>query len=271
MQAALDPQAYAAQAGGRPPISLALPGSSPIPLLEYIADSTTFRGVVLMETLPLFAFDGSRRPEERARELIARFENHRVSPARLSEDWLQVYGLSHFVFRAPALLPARFAITIAGRSWPKPNRLQMRPDRFGPASVGGADPEASQGNAGENFPIARHSGRPATDAELAAFEARIERAVGQIQGRGGQVVSSTSPPGVSGARLKNSASRGRDTGTRSRRERAPSRSPLRTIQSSQPTDPRTVRTWTTRTRQGTPRRWGASCARSSRGGLRRLL
>jgi hypothetical protein len=186
IQAALDPQAYAAAAGGRPPVNLALPGTSPLPLLEYIADSTTFRGIVLVEILPLFTFDGSRRPEERVQELLARYETHRVSPAKLSEDWLHVHVLGQFVFRAPALLPARFALTLAEGNWPEPNRLKMRPDRFGPASPRGK-PEASTAP-GERFPIPRRAGRPATSTEMAAFEARIERAVARIHARGGLVV-----------------------------------------------------------------------------------
>lgn len=192
IQAALDPEAYASTAGGDPPVSLALPGNSPIPVLEHIAERTDYAGTVLVEVLPLFVFDGTRKPEERSRELLARHTTRRVSLARRSEDWLAVHGLSHLVFRAPALLPARFASTVAGGESPLPNRIVMRPDRFGPVSMRamrhlrGGDPDAKA--AGETYPIARRAGRPATDEELDAFIVRIEEAVRPIQARGGRVV-----------------------------------------------------------------------------------
>ncbi len=194
IQAALEPDAYQQVMGGPAPVNLALPGGSPLPVLEYLADSTDYRGLVIAEILPLEAFDATQAGATRGLGLIRRYEHDRVSPASMSEDWLRVHFLQYFVFRSPELLPAetfkRWRTTGALR--PKISVLHMRPDRFGPIYQqglrGASLPwDAQRGFYTVNHHIAERSGRVPTSEELQALETRYNRAASAIQARGGKV------------------------------------------------------------------------------------
>jgi len=192
IQAALDPDAFRTALGVSRPINLSLPGNSPLPILEYLADSTEFRGLLLAEILPLFVFDATLRSEGRGRELIDRYHRDRVSPAALWEAWLRVHVLQHVVYRNPALLPARLVEELRAGRRPIPGSLAMRPDRFGPVyqreQTTWRKWDPVTGFHGMEYLIAERTGRPANDAEYRAITARIEHVVNAILARGGTVV-----------------------------------------------------------------------------------
>lgn len=192
IQAALDPEALQREIGGRPAIDLALPGNSPIPLLEYLADSVRYAGLVIVEILPLYAFDAEQSGATRAQILIQRYGRERVSPARLTENWLEVHLLSPFVFRKAQLLPARLVQTLRAGEPIEPHPGRMRPNRFMPIdqrryqAKNGWD--SVSGFHGMTYPGVERPGRPANDAEYAALKGRILGATNRILDRGGQVV-----------------------------------------------------------------------------------
>ncbi|HEY2806068.1 MAG TPA: hypothetical protein VGI92_09445 [Gemmatimonadales bacterium] len=193
IQAALDPQAWQSVMGGKPPIDLALPGNAPLPILDYIADSTDYRGTVLVEVLPLDAFDARQQGAPRGRGLLDRYDRDRVSPASMSEAWLQVHLLRFFVFRSPELLPSEFFKRLGtGELMPDKGLLHLRTDRFGPIqqkkfiATNKWDPQRGFyeiGHAG-----AEHEGRVPTPEEFDALRGRYYRIARVIQGRGGRVV-----------------------------------------------------------------------------------
>jgi hypothetical protein len=193
IQAALEPDAWRSVMGGSAPVDLALPGNSPLPVFEYLADSTDYRGLVVVEILPLEAFDATQQGAARGIGLIHRFNHDRVSPASLSESWLQVHLLQYLVFRSPELLPS-FVIKQVGKGslLPQPGVLHMHPDRFGPIAqhpLLATHPwDPRRGFYTITHTIAEHAGRPATPEEFAALVARYARAAAAIRARGGKVV-----------------------------------------------------------------------------------
>lgn len=192
IQAALEPDAWRSVMGGSPPVDLALPGNSPLPVFEYLADSTDYRGLLVVEILPLEAFDATQQGAARGIGLIHRYNRDRVSPARMSESWLQVHLLQYLVFRSPELLPG-FVVRQVGKGslLPKHGMLHMRPDRFGPIeqhpllATQPWDPRRGFYTIGHE--IAEHAGRPASALEYAALVARYARAAATIRARGGTV------------------------------------------------------------------------------------
>lgn len=192
IQAVLDPEALRREIGGKPAIDLALPGNSPIPVLEYLADSIDFAGLVIVEILPLYAFDAEQTGARRATQLIQRYERDRVSPARLAENWLEVHLLRQFVFRTVQLLPARLVKTLRAGERPVPRVGRMRADRFFPIdqrpNLASRAWDSVSGFHGTTYPGVERPGRPANDAEYAALKGRILGAANRIIDRGGQVV-----------------------------------------------------------------------------------
>lgn len=191
IQSALDPEAFRRAAGGTPTVDLAMPGNSPIPLLEYLADSTGFAGLVIVEILPLYAFDAEQGGARRITALIERYARDRVSPARLTENWLKVHGLRHLVFRVPQLLPVRLFKTLREGGTIEP-AVFREADRFTPNDQrrlrAGMAWDSIAGFHGLTYPGAERPGRPANDAEYAALKGRILDATNRILDRGGRVV-----------------------------------------------------------------------------------
>jgi len=191
IQAALDPEAFRRVAGGAPPVNLALPGNSPIPLLEYLADSARFTGLVIVEVLPLYAFDAEQGGAQRVAGLITRYARDRVSPARLTENWLRVHVLQHLVFRVPQLLPVRLFTTVREGGTITPG-VMRHADRFAPiyqrqlpAQQGW---DSIEGFHGLRYPGVERPGRPANDEEYAALKGRLLGAADRIVDHGGTVV-----------------------------------------------------------------------------------
>ncbi len=193
IQAALEPSAWQQIMGGESPVDLALPGGSPLSVLEFLADSTRYRGLVVAEILPLEAFDATQAGGARALGLIRRYERDHISPASMSEDWLQVHLLQFFVFRSPELLPSETLkrLRSGGPLQPKILRLHMHPDRFGPIyqqEHRAEQPwEPKRGFYTATHQLAERSGRVPTADEFQALLERYNHAAATIQARGGKV------------------------------------------------------------------------------------
>ena len=192
VQAALHPESYQAVMGGNVPANLAMPGASPLPLLEYIADSTQFTGVVVTELLPLFAFDGTQHGARQVEDLLRRFHGERVSPASLSEDWLRVHALRYLVFRSPQLLPVRlYTLHSQGREPQYPEQT-LTADRFGPVDnrlvLHKNAWDAKRGYYQFQYPDVERGGRVPEAGEWAVIQARYDSAAARIARRGGRVV-----------------------------------------------------------------------------------
>ncbi len=191
IRSALDPDAFRRAYGGGAPVNLALPGSSPIPVLEYVADSTAFAGLMIVELMPMYAFQADQGAAQEVTDLLRRYRNDRVSPARLSENWLRVHLLRHFLFREPPLLPKRFILTAIKGGKPELGVGRMRPDGFSPRNqrrlVATRAWSAAEGFLTHDFSWFAQV-RPPTDSAFGVVEGRINRAADRIMARGGHVV-----------------------------------------------------------------------------------
>ena len=191
IRAALDPVAFRGVVGGTAPINLALPGSSPVPVLEYLADSTRYAGLVIVEVLPVVAFDAEQRSSMRVTSLLARYGRERASPARLVEDWLRVHLLGHVVFRTTQLLPVRLVSTLRAGRLLQPDIGHMQPDGFAPKDqrsrlkLEHGDPVMGFAGPHKSVLAAAH---PPNAAEFSALRKRIDRASERVRARGGTVV-----------------------------------------------------------------------------------
>ncbi|HVS11503.1 MAG TPA: hypothetical protein VMS76_16660, partial [Planctomycetota bacterium] len=126
VQAALDPEIWAEETGGPAPIVLALPGNSPLPILERLAADPEFRGLVLLEVLPMYVFDASGESLERGAGLLEAHRAARKSPSRWSEAWLSVHVGGRLVIRNPRLDPLELARALLRGETPNPSVATLR-------------------------------------------------------------------------------------------------------------------------------------------------
>jgi hypothetical protein len=192
IQAALDPGVWREVMGGGTAVNLSRSGTSSVSILEYIADSTRFAGITLFELMPFYVFNADSNRVERGDELLARYETDRVSPARLSEAWLQVHLVRHVAFRSPQLLPPLLPRELAAGRFPAPGSLHLRPDRFGPVNqrqfLGKRAWDARRGFTDLTYRAVQTGGRAANPAEYEEIAGRLDRAAATIMARGGRVV-----------------------------------------------------------------------------------
>jgi hypothetical protein len=191
IRSALDPDAFRRTFGGDKPLNLALPGSSPIPVMEYLADSTRFDGLLIVELMPLYAFEASQTSAQQVTDLLAQYRRDRVSPARLSENWLRVHLLRHVLFREPQLLPERFVLSAIAGKKPEPVIGRTRPDGFAPRDQRSLL-RTKRWAPGEGF-LDHDFGwfnavKAPDDSAFLAIAGRINRSADRIMARGGKVV-----------------------------------------------------------------------------------
>lgn len=182
IQTDVDPQVWAEELGGAPPIQLGMAGTPSLEVLEELAHDETFRGVVVFDVVPLYLFNGDTSFTSRSREYVQAYEESRPSPAKIWEARFTLLARSRFAFQDPALsLPV-----LAALPWqeerPRRPAYHMRPDRFTPMDFSTIGPVKTSLERFETM------GRPASRAELNALVDRIGRATVLIRGRGGQVV-----------------------------------------------------------------------------------
>jgi hypothetical protein len=188
VQAALDLDVWESATGARP-IQLAVLGSTPLPALDDLAEDSEFRGLVLVDLLPLHAFDalGSRANVEAA---LDEYEASLVSPSRRTEAVLRFLVSSAFVFRDAVLSPPGVLTRARRGERAIPNPAIFRSDRFTRFDYTGRSflRRVPRAETPANYEAARRRGRPADDAQYEVIVQRLEAAVETIQSRGGRVV-----------------------------------------------------------------------------------
>jgi hypothetical protein len=192
-QAALDPQVWADEVGGRPALQLAIAGASARPVLEELADLESYRGLVIVDFVPRIEFDATQHRAAGADAYIVAYREALTSPARRAEAHLRA-ALPSAVFRHQALSPRR-VLGAVGRAvaapeshdgiLPAPPYFSVRSDRFMGLDFALVD-TASRVSALSGQITAE--GRPANPAELQGILDRLRRAVFRIESRGGRVV-----------------------------------------------------------------------------------
>ncbi|MHC4817445.1 MAG: hypothetical protein ACYTF8_05280 [Planctomycetota bacterium] len=182
IQTDVDPQVWAEELGGEPPIQLGMAGTPSLTVLENLAADSSFRGVLVLDVVPLYLFNGDACFENRSREYVQAYESTLASPARIWEARLTLMMRSRFAFQHPALSLSVLVALPWEQERPARPPYNMRPDRFTPMDF------ASVEHVETSLERFEALGRPASPKELNALLRRIGRAIVRIQGRGGQVV-----------------------------------------------------------------------------------
>ena len=176
-----------ARAGGRKPLQLAVFGSSPLPILEDLAEDPLFRGMVICEVTLKFLFDGDEdKPHERrARDYIARHRRSVLSPAARVEQNLVVWLTSCLVFRSPEVSFAGVLQALRGHAAHRVSYVRTEPDRSRRADFVGRVANSPQPAAQR---AVRKSPVPAAEAQVECILQHAEELVDKIAAKGGEVV-----------------------------------------------------------------------------------
>lgn len=100
VQAAIDPGAWAAAWDGSRPVQLAVAGDSPLPIVEELAATDAFRGLLVIEVLPRIVFDARDSREIEARRMLDEHTRTLASPSRRAESRLDILLASGLAFRS---------------------------------------------------------------------------------------------------------------------------------------------------------------------------
>lgn len=181
----IDSAAWGQAHGGRPPVQLAVNGSSCLPVLDHLAADPTFRGLIVCDaTLRVWFREGDPYGGTQA-EYVRQYEARPAAAA--IEEPLRLLVQSALVSRLPALAPGRLAERLRqGAGLPRPDHLVTFPDRSIQADFARLDvPEAVRGKGNEER--IRRTKFGATPEGFRWYLRRIEAAVRAIRARGGDV------------------------------------------------------------------------------------
>jgi len=182
IQTDVDPQVWGEELGEEPPIQLGLAGTPSLTVLENLAADTSFAGVLVLDVVPVYLFNGDSCFESRSREYVQAYESTLASPAKIWEARLTLMTRNRFAFQDPALSLSVLAALPWKEERPTRPPYNMRPDRFAPMDFSTVERAETDLERFETM------GRPASDAEMKVLLGRIGRAVLRIEGRGGRVV-----------------------------------------------------------------------------------
>lgn len=185
IQTALDPKIWREEWDGQEPVELAMFAGSPIPILDDLAEDSTYRGLVVLDLVPRIVFDATFEREIFPRQRVRAYREILESPSRWTEVRLRMLGSSRFVFRDPVLSPRRVLESVLDGEVPSPPYATMRKDRFMALDFSRSDTSELFENL---YSIAESHGRPASPAEMDLILSRIEADVEKIRDRGGEVV-----------------------------------------------------------------------------------
>ncbi len=183
MQLGIDLPTFQRETGYRP-VQLAMDGCLCLPILEHLANSSGFRGLVVCDVWPTAFY--KRDPAAGAAAAAIRcYERSTIS--QIVEEWLQLRLHQLFAFRRPEFSPRQLLKALQTRTWPKPAHTRLFADRSKrgdftliktfdlPAYVRPEQPPPGdpQSKSPEQW-----------RADVTAIQSMVAR----IQGRGGQVV-----------------------------------------------------------------------------------
>ncbi len=193
-QLGLQPAALAAALGTRPPVQLAVSGSSCMPVLRDLSASRDFRGIVLVDVTPYVFFNTPQHLDGGVQaEFVRQYAAHSVLAA--VERRLRLALERRFAVQLPEVrLSWRNLYRWYQRGFPAPRYVETRPDRSENADYARIDLARAAADRARDTAA---SARPAAPAEWQAALAELRALVGRIQARGGRVVFLRMP--VSGA------------------------------------------------------------------------
>lgn len=183
-QLGIDPQVLRTVLPDRLVVQLAVPGTSPLPVLHHLAATETFCGTVLCGVNPLIFFEASRWSE---RPIVDRLRQQR------SESWIsqwehpfRAWCQAHATILRSDLTPSEIlSARLRGRPLHQPF-VRIRSDRHGEADFR-HDPRLLDRRRIEQE-FAETFGQPAGPEQVGELLAEISTSVRAIQGRGGRVV-----------------------------------------------------------------------------------
>jgi hypothetical protein len=181
IQGGMVPEVWADVTGGRPPLQLAILGTTPLPVLEHLATQTDFHGLLIVGIVEMYLFD-AEEGNRRGAAAIAEYRSLMTSPARrtgLALDRLlpQQLLVRHTKLSFSGILEAlwqRHAPVNPAPNMKKDRWMEFEGDRLKPGD--------------SNYTQWESKGRPANAAEREAVLAEIETFIAQIRSRGGSVV-----------------------------------------------------------------------------------
>lgn len=200
MLAALDPDEWARDFGGDPAIQLSVLGGSTIRLIEHLADSPAFRGLVIADVAPFFTFDTGPLPTRLVDDRVAAYQRARTSPAQRIEAVLRTWVPSLFAFRRPEFGADNLLQAVAaGTPLPVP-AVAVRPDGWAPLDFRRAGVEANSRRVLSPATFEHLQSVPPDDSTFHAQLARLASAVDRLRARGASVVL-VYMPGCGGRKL----------------------------------------------------------------------
>jgi len=182
-QLGIDTETLAEAFGGRQPIQLSVQGSSCLPVLRYLSEEKSFRGIVVCDVSPWSFFQGINAEQGRQVEYVKQFQER--TGLWWAEAQLLAWVQSHLVLRLPALAPAQVWTALRKKQSLEPDFQTVLPDRCIHADYTRADPGLTerlrrQREGARILPLSPD--RWNKDLDL------LREMVRRIQGRGGQVV-----------------------------------------------------------------------------------
>jgi len=181
----VDPRRMAA-ALGRPVHQLALTGTSPIPVLEHLADTPEFAGTVVVDWAAHIVLDAKRRAERerRAHEYLGKWNTYRSSPGQWLEARIRRELQSRLASLNDAVGIRSLLRSVRTVSLPVLPFIHLDRDRFRRLDFSRTDIEERRA-----YLLQRAEGGAVGDeADVVATFARLEDAATAIRARGGEVV-----------------------------------------------------------------------------------
>jgi hypothetical protein len=188
MQVAVDLDLLSRETHGLEPVQLAMTSSSPLPVLEDLAEDPSFRGIAVCEHAGATLSLATRAAEKIARSTLDFHRRASLSLFQAMERRLRLFAQERVVFLSRWLAPDQLGRAFRDGHWPSPPRRIMGVDRAMTMVYDDAPAQVAPGVIGLLQREAAGKEPLRTDAALEANLRRIAAAVEAIHRRGGAVV-----------------------------------------------------------------------------------
>jgi hypothetical protein len=183
LQLGVDPQLLGAKLQCRPPVQLAVDGSSCVPVLEHLSRDPRFSGTVLCEVSPWTFFAGIDIAGGKQAEYVWHYEQ-RTAYAGI-EETLRCLMQEHLALRLPDVSLKRAIAHVLHRKPLKPSYIVTLPDRSRRADYGQVDVADLRRYREERTRIAGFGSQP---PRFAQDLRQLNEMVVRIKARGGRVI-----------------------------------------------------------------------------------
>lgn len=184
IQAGLHPDILEKVTGKRPLI-LAIDGSSPVPVLENLAEDDRITGTIICSFTPMFLGEDSD-DFGRSKRWIRKYNQQKWS-SRI-ETQLSILLEQTFVFRYSGLQPGQLLKNIRVKRWPSPFYAPMRPDRYRAMDFSIADLDRILLGRIEREMEFQKKSAPLSPEKFMEKVIRIDGFIQKIEKRGGKVI-----------------------------------------------------------------------------------